>query len=163
MNKYIIGTLLVIILALSSYIYKDRNLKKNQSLSPSLRIEFSSEDKNPRMYLFVFFSKKNCRDCLEIIDVLNELPSSYFVVRGIVPDSELKKINEIRWVTGAAFPIDGQSKFKNFKPVYTPSIVGASRKGEVFFVLAGVPGEKEYLSKFLDSIYNKLYNYLLSN
>jgi len=121
---------------------------------------FSEKESNPpSLRLFVFFSKNNCASCLEIIDALNELPSSYFKVVGVVPDNESKNIKEIRSLTGAIFPIEGQSKFKNFLPRYMPSIVGVTRKNEIFFILPGVPGEKDYLFKFLDEIYNRIYNY----
>jgi hypothetical protein len=85
-----------------------------------------------------------------------------FVVRGVVPENEMQDINELRNITGAVFPIKSQSKYKNLVPIYTPSVIGVSKKSDLFFVLPGVPGEKDYLGQFLDSIYAKVYPYLIT-
>lgn len=157
MKNYIIGTLTVIILVLASIIYKNE-------ISPSLRNRFpvSEETKSVEtkvevpLLLYVFFSKRNCIDCLEIIDALNNLPPQ-FVVFGIVPEHELKEEKELRRLTGAAFHLLSASNYKKYIPWYTPSILGVSPEGDILFVLPGVPGEKEYLLNFLDSLYGKIY------
>jgi hypothetical protein len=161
MKNYIIGTLIVVILALSSLIYK-YHTTENKTLSVLYPIEFEEASESPILNLYVFFSKKNCKDCLGIIEVLNELPTSEFVVKGVVPDYELEDINEIRSITGATFSIEGDKKFRNLIPKYTPAIVGLSKKSDLFFILPGVPGEKDYLERFLNSIYQKVYPYLLT-
>ncbi|NIR04015.1 MAG: hypothetical protein GTN82_01150 [Candidatus Aminicenantes bacterium] len=157
MKNYIIGTLAVVILVLASIIYKNE-------LSPSPRNRFpvSEETKSVDaeievpLYLYVFFTKRNCIDCLEIIGALNNLPPQ-FKVFGIVLEHELKDEKELRRLTGAAFPLMSASKYKKYIPWYTPSITGVSPTGDILFVLPGVPGEKEYLSNFLDSLYAKVY------
>ena len=153
MKNYLIGTLVVIILALSSIIYKNETSPRKRF--PVLEKTEKSEAEVP-CFLYVFFSKRNCHDCLEIMDVLNSLPP-YFIVMGIVPDSELKEEKELRNITGAAFPLVGGSKYKKFIPWYTPSIVGVSPSGDVIFTLPGVPGGKAYLENFLESLYGKVY------
>ncbi|NIN20888.1 MAG: hypothetical protein GTN82_23350 [Candidatus Aminicenantes bacterium] len=112
------------------------------------------------LFLYVFFTKRNCIDCLEIMDALNNLPPQ-FVVFGIVPERELKDEKELRRKTGAAFPLVSAVKYKKYIPWYTPTIIGVSPKGDIIFVLPGVPGEKEYLLNFLDSLYMKVYPILL--
>jgi hypothetical protein len=161
MKNYIIGTLIVVILALSSLIYK-YNTTENKTLSVVYPLELEESNQSPILHLYVFFSKKNCQDCLGIIEVLNVLPKSEFVVKGVVPDYELEYINEIRSITGATFSIEGDKKFKNLIPKYTPAVVGLSKKSDLFFILPGVPGEKDYLGKFLYSVYQKVYPYLLN-
>jgi hypothetical protein len=95
MKNYVIAVLIVVILALSSLIYKYYNTE-NKTLSVVYPVEFEELDKGPKLYLYVFFSKKNCQDCLGIIEVLNVLPRSQFVVKGVVPDNELKEIDGAR-------------------------------------------------------------------
>ena len=153
MKNYIIGTLAVIILVLTSIIYKHETSPRQRF--PVLA-EHKKSDVEVPLLLYLFFTKKNCSDCFEFIQVLNQLPPQ-FKVFGIVPEDELKEEQELRYLTGAAFPLMGPAKYKKHIPRYTPAIVGVSLKGDIIFVLPGVPGEKEYLKKFLDSLYGKLY------
>jgi hypothetical protein len=157
MKNYIIGALLVIILILSSIIYKNE-------VSP--RCKFPVPEQSHRtdvkvpLFLYVFFSKNNCTDCLEIIEVLNRLPS-HFIVTGFVPRSQLANEKEVRGITGAAFPLRSAVNYKKYIPWYTPTIIGVSPVGDILFELPGVPGEKEYLVRFLNSLYEKVYPILL--
>jgi hypothetical protein len=157
MKNYIIGTLAVIILVLASIIYKSEI-----SPSPHNRFPVSEETKSVDtevevpLILYVFFSKKNCIDCLEIIAALNNLPPQ-FAVFGLVPEHELKDEKDLRRITGAAFPLMSYTKYKKYIPWYTPSIIGVSPTGDIIFVLPGVPGGKVYLLNFLDSLYGKVY------
>lgn len=161
MKNYVIAVLIVIILALSSLIYKYKTTE-SKILSVVYPLEFVESNQSPKLYLYVFFSKKNCQDCLGIIEVINMLPPSQFVVKGVVPENEFENIKEIRTITGATFPIVGEGRFKTLIPKYTPSVVGLSKKSDLFFILPGVPGEKDYLEKFLYSVYQKVYPYLLN-
>lgn len=155
MKNYVIGTLAVIILVLASIIYKIETSPRNQF--PVLEeTQIRGNDVKVPLFLYVFFSKTNCRDCMEVIEVLNDLPP-HFVVSGVVPADELKEEKELRRITGAAFPLLNLAKYKKYIPWYAPTIVGVSPKGEILFVLPGVPGGKTYLQNFLDSLYGKLY------
>jgi len=157
MKNYIIGTLAVIILVLTSVIYKYETSPRQRF--PVLE-EHKKSDVEVPLLLYLFFSKRNCADCFEFIQVLNQLPPQ-FKVFGIVPEDELKEEQELRYLTGAAFPLMGPAKYKKHIPWYTPTIVGVSPYGDIIFVLPGVPGEKEYLKKFLDSMYSRLYRIFL--
>ncbi len=161
MKNYVIGALIVVILVLSSLLYK-YHTTENKTLSVVYPVEFEEPDKSPKLHLYVFFSKKNCQDCLGIIEVLNVLPPSQFTVKGVVPDKELDDIKEIRSITGATFSIEGDKKFRKLIPKYTPAVAGLSKKSDLVFILPGVPGEKEYLEKFLYSFYQKVYPFLLT-
>jgi len=156
MKNYFIAGLAVIILVLSSLLYK-QNKTSTPKRFPALEEATDSEAEVP-LLLYVFFSKRNCIDCMEVLQALNDLPP-HFVVRGIVPKSELENEKELRQITGAEFPlIPISNKYRRFVPWYTPMIIGVSPiKGEIIFSLPGVPGEKEYLVTFLDSLYGKLY------
>jgi hypothetical protein len=167
MKNYIIGALACIIMAMGTIIYKNpTNVKKNLAVQYPLELRkaspLSKSTENPKLYLYVFFSKGNCRDCLGIIEVLNELPPTYFFIKGVVPKREYNNIEEIRAITGATFPIESDQMFKGLIPQYTPALVGLSKKSDLFFIIPGVPGEKEYLESFLNSIYHKVYSYLVS-
>lgn len=158
MKNYIIGLLIVIILVLASFIYKIETSPRNRF--PVLD-ETGKGDVEFPLFLYVFVSKKNCRDCMEMIEVLNDLPP-HFIVRGLVPPNELKDEKELRYITGASFPLLDAAKYKKYIPWYAPSIVGVSPKGHIVFTLPGVPGEKAYLENFLESLYSKLYPIFLN-
>jgi hypothetical protein len=151
MKNYIIGLLMVIILVFASLFYKEKTRLRYAAFPI---VETKAND-NVNLHLYVFFSKQNCTPCLEYIKELNELPPEIKVF-GVAPDFELKDEAILRELTGAAFPLIGNSRFKNFIPIYSPTTVGVSTNGEIYFVLPGVPGEKEYIESFLMNLYFKL-------
>ncbi len=153
MKNYIIGTLLVVLLVLSSIQYK--NLKTPIFFDFPIPKESLSSNIDAPLYLFVFFSKRNCIDCMEFIRELNHLPPQ-FVVIGVVPEKELKNQDELKELTGANFSLVSAKKFRKYIPSYTPALIGVSPGRKIVFVLAGVPGEKEYLKNYLSSLYLKL-------
>lgn len=154
MKNYIIGFLSICILVLLSFIYK---ASKTQRLD-----DFPLENKagenssvDPPLYLYIYFSRNNCHECLDAIQSLNELQYP-FVVTGIVPVNELKNEVDLRNTTRAAFNlISFRDDDKSFKPTYTPAIYGVSGNGKILFILPGVPGEKKYLYDFLVNFYSK--------
>jgi hypothetical protein len=147
----------VLVVFLGSIIYRQQNtmvchhflvpesLKKNSADAP--------------FYLFLFFSKNNCKACLvEIVGVLNTLPS-HFCAAGIAPAEELKNEIELRRLTGASFPLYSDQEFKKYLPWHTPTLFGVSPSGKIIFVFPGIQGQGTYLNlkKSLLSIYWKLY------
>jgi len=156
MKNYLIGSLLAIIIAEASYIYK---LEKMPQVRQKFQIS-KNETKRVRndvtLFLYMFFSKHNCQDCLQVIEVLNKLPSQ-FIVTGIVPDNELSNEEILRGLTGATFPLVYRSKYNKNIPWYSPTIIGVLENGDILFQISGVPGLKTYLENFLDAIYSKIY------
>ena len=161
MKNYLIGLLIVAILLLSSFLYKNSHTTQDGIYHgfPLTGIEQSGDTDVP-LYLFLFFSERNCPPCLEIIEVLNSLPPQ-FKVAGVNPEHELKREKEVRQNTGAAFELIGIKNHRKFATLYTPSLIGVSGKGKIYFVIPGVPGGKEYLKEFLESFYEKAYLLLL--
>jgi hypothetical protein len=159
MKNYVIGTLAVIILILVSIMYKN-----NRTIGTYFPIQkeemIRANDADVPMFVYIFFSKLNCRDCLEVIKVLNDLPFQ-FVVTGVVPQDELKDENELRGITGAEFPLKSLVKYKAFTPWYAPTIIGVASNGKIAFTLPGAPGEAVYLKNFLESFYGKTYPHFL--
>lgn len=159
MKNYIIGILVVIIIVISSMFYK--YYRSNTIRTVPFPVETKAvKTEAPKLYIYLFFSRTNCKDCLGVVEILNVLPDSMFFVRGIVPDEELVYSDEIRLMTGAKFPIEGQQKYKPFIPLYTPSMACVGDQRELFFLLPGIPGEKEYLFDFLIAFYHKISPYL---
>ncbi len=155
MKNYVIGTLAVVILVLASIIYKNETSPRKRF--PVLEeTETRGGDVEVPLFLYVFFTKRNCQDCLEVMDILNNLPP-HFIVTGVVPKHDLKDENELRHITGAAFPLISAAKHRKYIPWYAPTIIGVSPARDIIFALPGVPGEKTYLETFLDSLYNKVY------
>lgn len=162
LKNYVIGTLVVGILIMASIM-----VKNNRSLGIPFPVHEEAKvraaDIDIPLFLYVFFSHRNCHDCLEVIKKLKDLPPR-FIVTGVVPDSELKDEKELRTLTGAAFPLLPFSEFSTrHLPWYTPTIIGVSPNGKIIFSLPGVPGEKEYLETFLKSLYEKTYTYFLND
>jgi len=104
--------------------------------------------------LIFYFSINNCYPCLDDIDTLNQLSNQYKII-GLIPEEELLIEEEVRRVTGALFELKSNKKYKKFRPNYSPSLFGINKKGEIFFVLPGVPGENAYLRQFLESFLHK--------
>jgi len=150
----IIGFLIVCIVVIFSFVYKDSHapILNKLPVENQRRINAPGE---PTIYLYFFFSRYHCPVCLEAIEVLNELPSQ-FVVTGIVPPGEMNKESEFRNATGAAFNLTTyKESFKRFTPRYAPALFGVSGNGDILFILPGVPGEKEYLYDFLIEFYSR--------
>ena len=93
MRNYIILLLVVILLALSSYVYKIHQ-KNIFEKFPGHLIDNENESS---LYLFLFFSVKNCRPCLEIVKVLNRLPKKYKVI-GVIPEGEFTNEDNLEFI-----------------------------------------------------------------
>jgi hypothetical protein len=155
MKNYLIVFLLLVIIVLGSLLYK----YYYSNIFHYFPLEKTSSIEVP-LYLYFFFSRQNCRDCLSVIEFLNETPEQFEVI-GVVPDDELLDEARLRRETMAAFKLVGVSKFKRVIPLYAPTMMGISKKGKIYFVLPGVPNTKEYLEKFLSAFYIKAYRHLM--
>lgn len=161
MNKYIMALLGVIILVLSSYLYKESRERILADFPmPAPEEGVTGPQDVPVIHLFLFFNSENCRDCLSVVDVLNELPS-YFRVMGLVPQRDFKNHKRIRDITRAKFDLRCYDPFKRYLPHYAPTLFGINKNGKVLFVLPAVPGESSYLPVFLDGFYRRAYQLLL--
>lgn len=152
MKNYFIVLLLVVILVIASFSVKQNRSPIYNGFPVKLVQENGDTRNQETIYLYVFFSRHNCRSCLEFIPVLNHLPPQFRAI-GLVPQEELKDKVDIGSVIGADFPIDGENKFRKFIPPHRPAILGVSGEGKILFVLPGVPGLKDYLLSFLTDFY----------
>jgi hypothetical protein len=156
MKNYLIIFLIVCIVVSVSFHYRSAN---KQAFNGFPGDHKQGKMENP-LFLYFFFSETNCKDCLEVVGVLNSLPG-HFVVYGVVPDKELKDEPLFRSKTGATFNLKKASDFKKFIPYYWPCLMGISKSNKVLFVLPGTPNEKDYLLNFLESFYSNAYSTLL--
>jgi hypothetical protein len=162
MKNYVIGFLIICIAVLISFMYKDSKTHKLENFPVENKPEKNTAGE-PLLYLYIFFSRNNCPDCLDAFQVINELPHP-FVVTGIVPVNEMKNESDLRNTTGAAFNLIGfKDAYKPFRPRYTPAIYGVSGSGNILFILPGVPGEKKYLYDFLINFYSKSIELLIND
>lgn len=159
MKNYIIVTLTVVIVFLATVIYKQQSImvfthfpvKEQDGMRGK-----SSESEVP-LYLFLFFSKKNCASCLyDVVKFLNGL-SPPFYVTGVVPGDELKNEQSLRSITGASFPLRSFDEYRRFIPMYTPTLIGVSYSGKIVFVLPDIAVQSSHLENSLISVYDKLY------
>jgi hypothetical protein len=162
LKNHAIEILVVSILLLTSIIYEN-------SCSLGLPFPFHEKAKvraaniDIPIFLYVYFSQRNCRDCLEILQVLNDLLPQV-IITIVVLEGELEEEKEVKGVTGIAFLLIHFSKYsKRHHLWYTPSIIGDSHNRMNIFSLSGVSGEKDYLESFLKSLYDKTYEYFLND
>lgn len=160
MKNYFIIFLVVCLLVSISFIYKLGSQKPLQHFPITDLPQNQTQNIENPLYLVLFFSVQNCKDCMGGIEILNDLKAP-FVVYGLVPPDELKNETHLRSITGAKFKILPGSKFKRFSPIYAPTLYGVSQKGCILFVLPGIPNQKDYLENFLNTLYNKAYPVLL--
>ena len=154
MKSWLIAVLVVLVLVLSSFLYKLAKAPVLDYFPIEHKVEPESSGEPP-LYLFLFFSRNNCSVCLEAIQVLNELKPP-FIVTGIVPGEELKKEDQLRRTTRAKFKLMGfKESYRRFLPHYQPALFGIGQGGKILFVMPGVPGEQAYLYDFLVNFYGK--------
>jgi hypothetical protein len=152
-KNYTIAILSVTVLLLISFIYKQHNrmVCHHFPIPESLK---SKSDKTP-LYLFLFFSKKDCSPCISnIINILNTLPSN-FCIAGIAPEKDVMELESLRTQTGASFPLYSFTEFKTYLPWHTPTLFGVSPSGKILFVFPGILGKEFYIEEMLQSAYKK--------
>ncbi|MBN1274244.1 MAG: hypothetical protein JXB26_18430 [Candidatus Aminicenantes bacterium] len=159
MRKLIMILMGVIILFLSSIIYRER-ITPVTTHFPVKRLgkELSGEVK---LNLILYFSMNNCIPCLKVIDLLDELPDEVRVI-GIVPEKEIMLTNEIREKTGALFPIQSLKRSKRYNPIYAPTLYGVGSDGIIYFILPCVGFEETYFREYLTEFLRKAYPLLQS-
>lgn len=153
MKNLIIAFLLVIIIFMASIFFKWSHTPAYTGFPVDK--ERSRDLDNP-LYVYIFFSEKSCKPCLDNIGPLNHLPPG-FIVTGVVPDNDMEFEKRLRKSTGASFPFAKGSKFKKFIPSFIPSIVLASKSGKVFAVIPGTAGFKKFSYDYLVQFYEKCY------
>jgi len=158
MKNYFIALLLTVILVLSSLISRH---SRRPVLYEFPVAQLTEKDSGGFLYLFLFFSGRNCPPCLDIIADLNGLPVDKFKVFGVIPDNEITLEEEIRQRTGASFLFLNSRKFFRFKPLYAPSLYGVSRHGVILFILPATPGQRDYLKIFLIDFYTRAFPFLV--
>ena len=163
MKKKILYTsfFLSIILLLISIIYRESNSSclKNFPLLPKTK----KHEEIIYFHLYVFFQSNNCSLCLDTIKELNDLPE-HFKIIGVIPDKEYTDesiLKTIRTQIGFKYDLAKLSDFKKFRPNYTPTIIGCSQKGKVFFVFPCVPKSKYFLKTFITSFYDRSFTLLI--
>ncbi len=159
MSKYLFALLGVAVLVLGSFLYKE---SRSRILTEFPRVaDRSGEPQHaPVLHLYLFFNSENCKDCLNLIDVLNDLPPQYSVT-GLVPQRDFNNQEGLRVSTGAKFDLKCSDPLRRYLPHYAPTLYGTTGNGKVLFVLPAVPGESSYFMAFLDSFYRRAYQLIL--
>jgi hypothetical protein len=150
MKKYYIILGIILVLLTVSFIYK-ANISKNIFKNfPSDTDEKNTNDEN-KFRIYMFFNKNTCKSCMEVIEVLNGLPEQ-FKVYGVVPGPELKNELDLRNRTGVNFDLLSIKKFRKFRPLYLPSLLGVFG-GEIYFLIPATSGTKDDIFNLLMSFY----------
>jgi hypothetical protein len=146
---------MVALLFLVSVVYKQQNTMVCHHFPIPVNLKCKSTE--PPLYLFLFFSKKDCLACLlKTIETLNNLPSQ-FCIAGVVPGEELNDEKELRRLTKVSFPLYRYETYKKYLPWHTPTLFGISPEGKIIFVLPAVEGQEASLGNAMKSIYGNLH------
>lgn len=142
----------VFLIFLISVIYRERATPALARFPVIENEDVSKEE--PKLNLYLFFSRKSCPPCLRIINLLNQ-PRPRISVVGIIPEDEGGSIEEVRNLLGVEFPVRTVKKWKKFIPNYAPTLFGVGQDGRVYFVLPCVGLEEHYLVEYLDEFERK--------
>lgn len=155
MKRYLVVVLALCLMVAVSMLYKQSRLNALLGFyEPS-----PSRAREPVLYLFGFFSTDSCMPCGELIGVLNRLPGDFQVI-GIVPQGEAAQVEQIKEQYQIKFPIHNVKKYRRYKPLINPSIIGTSSKGRVLFVLPCATLQPDEITSFLMGFQMKLAPYL---
>jgi hypothetical protein len=139
-----------VVIVLLSFVYRDMSRSAYEGFPQDLKKAEGTE--SPCLFLYLFFHSHDCPTCLQIIQVLNALPS-HFRITGVVPEDEFVNKKLIRQMTGVTFPLVSASPYKRFRSPITPVMLGVNKRGQVLFVLPAIPDQEDYLLDFLESFY----------
>ena len=146
--------LVVIIVFLISVIYKQHKTMVFSHFP--VEEEIREQSPEARIYVFLFFSRKNCPSCLnEIVKILNNL-STPFHVTGVVPGDELEDEVAVRCITGVTFPLSSLEKFGAYIPWHLPTLICVDPSGKVVFVLPDFALHSRHIENVLNSVYGRL-------
>jgi thiol-disulfide isomerase/thioredoxin len=156
MKKFFAAALPAVLssLVLFSLLYKERQM--------NVFVRFGkapAEAGEPVLYLYGFFSSESCASCRELIGVLNNLPV-HFRITGVVPQAEAPRIELLKEEYQIRFPVYDAAKYRRYKPLINPSIIGASAKGKILFVLPCATMRPDEITSFLIGFQMKLAPYL---
>lgn len=160
MKNYIIVFLIVCLIV--SFGFNYRIYKENKAVLhqfPKQLLTGGQKIEAP-VYLFLFFSKYTCRDCMNSFEFLNRMGPP-FVVTGITPDEELKDEKSLRESTGITFKLDRYSRYEKYLPFYGPSLMGVTAKGRILFLFPGLPEQAQWLKSYLEAFYIRAYRILM--
>jgi len=155
MKNYFIILLITICLVLASFVYKYNRTRICDNF-PNPEISKDNNNSAAQLNLYLVFNSGNCRDCLNTIAVLNNLPS-HFQIIGLIPNRDYINQKDLRDLTGAIFELRRNDRYKRFMPFYSPTLFGVSNSGKILFMLPAVPNESAYLLEFLENFYSRAY------
>lgn len=155
MSRYLAGILALCLLVLVSIIYKQNRTNALLGFEKGDLAQASE----PVLYLYGFFSSDSCMPCGEVIGVLNQLPD-YFKVTGVVPKREAHRIGALREQYKIQFPIHDPSRYRRYRPLINPTVIGTSVKGKILFILPCATLRPDEIRTFLMNFHLKLGPYL---
>ena len=155
MKKYVAGVLAIGCFVLASMLFRQRQVNVFHGFHRAV----PSQKSEPILYLYGFFSGDSCLPCGEVIGVLNQLPD-YFQVTGVVPRGETARIELLKKQYQIRFPVHSVVRYKRYKPLLNPTIIGATASGRILFVLPCPTLRPEEIRTFLMDFYLKLAPYL---
>lgn|GEM_PF-2098624 len=155
MKRYLVGVLALALLVSISMLYKQ---SRQNALHGFYKAD-PSDIGGPVLHLYGFFSSDSCMPCGEVIGVLNQLPED-FRVTGVVPQGEASRIGQLKEQYRIRFPVHSAAKYRRYGPVIYASIIGASARGKILFILPCATLRPDEIVSFLVDFHMKLAPYL---
>lgn len=154
MKVFIVFILLVFALLMGIWL-NDTPQRLVFSRFPVEQNKSISESSGFPLYVYLFLSSSDTPAQQQIIKELSHLPAHFRVV-GVVPDNQLNQIS------GISFPVRPLSRYQQYKPFYTPSILAVTEKGTILFLRPVVPGLTDDFRTFLLTFYQRISDFLLT-
>jgi len=158
MKNAVIVFLLASLVLLSSMVYK--NAKVSAYYNKDLKGTGVTNPLGDKvLYLYLFFSKKTCSSCVDMISELNGFANP-IIVKGVVPKTDISDIVSIRESFGIKFEIVSEERFDRSFPVVVPALVGSTESGEIVLIMPAVSGSVKYIREYMTRLYADRYSHL---
>lgn len=158
MKNYLIATLIAIIIFMGTFIFRIQNTMVLKQF-PVPAIEKVNDSTEPTLFLFLFFSKKGCKDCSDkVVRLLNGL-TDMFLITGVIPEDELENQQEIRNEKGITFQLHGFGRYRNYLPPKIPTLICVNSSGEVIFIRPVFKEQTKELESLLAKVYGNRYSF----
>lgn len=155
MKKLLIAFIAVVIIFLTSIIYRNHFTPILVNFPIKELTKSSDSRMDTSFYLVLFFSRNNCSPCVQqAANSLNDLPENIMVL-GVVKDEEIQFVDYIKRQMGIKFPVKTIKNWNKFRPNYGPTLYGVDAEGKVFLVLPCIGLEENYLPSYLDEFLRK--------
>jgi len=160
MNKYLVISIIVILLLFVSYLYKH----SSESIFSSFPNTFirSNHSASAPLYLFFVFTRNTCPPCMDIVELLNRL-DEHFIVTGIIPEKDIELKDSLISEYNIKFNVVSLKGKKRILPYFNPTIMGVTKSRKILFAIPCVAGMNSFFEIYLNDFYRRAQQNLIQN